>query len=472
MPVASPTAATVLAEARFADPQPGPGLARERRLRLAARSASGATQEWQVVEWTADGGARSATRVLDGAGQTVGGAWHAPDEPPTVRLIGRFDDVWQAGLSVDAFERRTTGAACTTRADGEYLAVDCRVGVARSWLDVVVPTLAAQAVTRVEAASLWLRRADLRVARQQLLTRGAEGEWTITFDERARREIPIASAPSGVFVAPAPRPVSATVLTPVTPSAELQALDVTQAMPESSVLQVERRGDMLAVSGYVATAAERERLATSLRLVVPDGRLQLQVETYDEAAPRTRPGRARAELRSVGGVSPLIAYLSRPGTGVADPEATSTELAAVLLLEGARLRREAAAVAALLGRFPPGSAPSWTAAGRAAWHRMTGRALSVSTRALSRIDASLAPYCPSGPATSDAAADAGPREMNAAALAVRFLEAATRAYEAAAETVSADAQTDGRDPCARVRDAARQASAAAALLQTAIATTP
>jgi DNA-directed RNA polymerase specialized sigma24 family protein len=403
-----PAADRVIADAEAADVPPATGEVRQQRWRFTEVSAAGVTTAYLVERWESGNGGARATRVYDASGAVRGGEWVGPAGQRTTRTLGAYDEIWRAGLSARAFRPYLTGATCTTSADRDQLRVDCVTNDRRSLFDLAVPGLIAQGVTlRPQRAELLLESRTLRVRRLGLTMPAASPIRHITMEHTSTTRLAGDEVPAGTFVpdvlpnaAPpeAPKAATPSLHGRVTPSVEVQILEVIGRLPVSASVQALRRADgRLSLVGHVAATTDRRELLAGLDRLDVSGLVDVDVDALDAPRRSTASPRAaaagRAEWRELpDGPAPFEGYLRRHRPGTADPAGLVRDLAPQVLPLARQQVRGARSLEALLERFPPASVGSLDAAGRRAWTTLASRHAAGSAEALTVLSDRLAPY--------------------------------------------------------------------------------
>lgn len=405
------------------------GRARHRRSQLAITTPSG-VERYRIEQWDVGGAPTRATRLFDAQGRLVAGEWVSPQGVRIMRRGTLPDDRWRDGLSPQAFRPYMQGAACNAEERGRRIIVTCAFSGHARLLDLVMPTVLAQAT--VTRAVLELAADTLRIERLTVSLAPGQPVTEVLIEEEHRAVVPIDDVPASAFVAEtiavggtpaAPRRPASTVW----PSLQVQVAEVLSRLPASAAVQTSRMPDgRLQVAGHVASASDRRELITGLRALPGADILEIAVETIGAPA-RTgvrQPHVAadgRAELRDLPeGPAPFERYLARDMPATTDPGRLVETLATQALGPARQLQRDAVALDTALATYPPSSVVALDAAGRAAWHTLTNRHAEAIAHALATLDAILAPYFPDGSVDDPAGEDIGPAGLPEAVRALRY----------------------------------------------------
>lgn len=389
-----------------------------RTLRFEAHSSGSGTALFshRVESWSrADTSAR-AIRVFDAADHMIAGRWIVDGRDRSV-VLGLLDDVWTAELSAATFrDRYLSLGSCLTAEDARFVTLTCEQSTDRSLWQALAPEVHAQTTavaTPVSRASLVLRRADLHAVRLVLTVRlpGADGgSRIVTLEERASIHVPVTEIPADVFT-PDVREVAATLpvrgpaaarrAVPLTPSLELQVLELVARHAAGEYLSVDRVDrTRLSLTGLVSTATQKAALLAAIRrldagdTVVADVRTFAEAARHDRQAPGDRDDRRR-RLRlfeSAPTTAPIDDYMQSRVAGGVDAVAIIREMAPRVLASSERLRQHALALQAIVDRFDDTALASLDEPGEHAWHALLRRHVDECLAALEVLDTTLAPY--------------------------------------------------------------------------------
>ena len=358
----------------------------------------------QIDRWLFGDSARRVTRVLDASGHVVAGQWTDASARITTVGLGAWDEAWQDGLSPRRFRDRYASRACATTAAADSLTITCpaQPGVT-GLLDLLTAALHAQSRPLDPTRStLVVRRRDSRAVRLVLHLNDGGVERIASLEERGFERVPLSSVPSDVLTPIAAPDAAATVppavpLGRVTPSLEVQLVDLVDRLPDNQYLSVLRRNERLIVTGLVPGAEQRRAVMRALQRLDPSAPVGTEVSTFAEAARRqsNRPtqGSTRVEVwEATPGRAPIHAFLQRNVPADVDVAALIHDLAPRVLSHAHRARREAVALGSLIDRFPENMIVSLDADGRSAWQALARRRLGAAVEAFGALEATLAPY--------------------------------------------------------------------------------
>ena len=358
----------------------------------------------QIDRWLFGDSARRVTRVLDASGHVVAGQWTDASARITTVGLGAWDEAWQDGLSPRRFRDRYASRACATTAAADSLTITCpaQPGVT-GLLDLLTAALHAQSRPLDPTRStLVVRRRDSRAVRLVLHLNDGGVERIASLEERGFERVPLSSVPSDVLTPIAAPDAAATVppavpLGRVTPSLEVQLVDLVDRLPDNQYLSVLRRNERLIVTGLVPGVEQRRAVMRALQRLDPSAPVGTEVSTFAEAARRqsNRPtqGSTRVEVwEATPGRAPIHAFLQRNVPADVDVAALIHDLAPRVLSHARRARREAVALGSLIDRFPENMIVSLDADGRSAWQALARRRLGAAVEAFGALEATLAPY--------------------------------------------------------------------------------
>ena len=358
----------------------------------------------QIDRWLFGDSARRVTRVLDASGHVVAGQWTDASARITTVGLGAWDEAWQDGLSPRRFRDRYASRACATTAAADSLTITCpaQPGVT-GLLDLLTAALHAQSRPLDPTRStLVVRRRDSRAVRLVLHLNDGGVERIASLEERGFERVPLSSVPSDVLTPIAAPDAAATVppavpLGRVTPSLEVQLVDLVDRLPDNQYLSVLRRNERLIVTGLVPGVEQRRAVMRALQRLDPSAPVGTEVSTFAEAARRqsNRPtqGSTRVEVwEATPGRAPIHAFLQRNVPADVDVAALIHDLAPRVLSHARRARREAVALGSLIDRFPENMIVSLDADGRSAWQALARRRLGAAVEAFDALEAALAPY--------------------------------------------------------------------------------
>ncbi len=403
-----PDAIAVVAMAVDAETSAAPGAdeATRQTLRFQVRrtDTGSVDADHQIDRWVFGDSVRRVTRVLDASGDVVAGQWTDASARITTVGLGAWDEAWQDGLSPMRFRDRYASRACATTADADSLTITCpaQPGVT-GLLDLLTAALHAQSRPLDPTRStLVVRRRDSRAVRLALHLNDGGVERIASLDERGFERVPLSSVPSGVLT-PITAPEAAETVPPavalgrVTPSLEVQLVDLVDRLPDNEYLSVSRRNERLIVTGLVPGAEQRRAVMRALQRLGPGAPVGTEVSTFAEAARRqsnpSTQGSTRVEVwEATPGRAPIHAFLQRRVPADVDVAALVHDLAPRVLSHARRARREAVALGALIDRFPESVIASLDADGRSAWQALARRRLGAAVEAFDALEAALAPY--------------------------------------------------------------------------------
>ena len=404
----SPDAIDVVAMAVDAETSAAPGAdeATRQTLRFQVRrtDTGSVDADHQIDRWVFGDSARRATRVLDASGRVVAGQWTDASARVTTVGLGAWDEAWQDGLSPRRFRDRYASRACATTADADSLTITCpaQPGVT-GLLDVLTAVLHAQSRPLDPTRStLVVRRRDSRAVRLVLHLNDGGVERIASLEERGFERVPLSSVPSDVLTPIAAPDAAATAppavaLRRVTPSLEVQVVDLVDRLPDNEYLSVLRRDERLVVTGLVPGAEQRRVVMRALQRLGPSAPVGTEVFTFAEAARRQSSpptqGSTRVEVwEATPGRAPIHAFLQRNVPADVDVAALVHDLAPRVLTHARRARREAVALGALIDRFPENVIVSLDADGQSAWQALARRRLGAAVEAFDALETALAPY--------------------------------------------------------------------------------
>jgi DNA-directed RNA polymerase specialized sigma24 family protein len=424
-----PTASALIDEAVASEGSGAPSSTGvHRTLRFQMRRADTATVAFahRIDAWTRDDTGARAVRVFDRTGHLVAGHWHTGE----VIELGVLDDVWQMDLSATAFRARYTAIGpCTTAADPASYSVTCERPSTRGLLDLMLPTVHAQATTQPSRAMLVLRRPDLHAIRVELAVLVEGVRQIVTLEEGVFARVPVADIPANIFVPDTRRlssavPAEGNQRTPLpsiiaTPSLEVRLVDVVDRLTAGDRLTVRRTDtNRLSVTGLVSTVEEKRTLLNAVSRLDVNGLIATAVQTVDEVAARERPTsrNQRADpnhfrlLESVIGTAAIDEYIRTRVPRGTDATTVVRELTPRVLELSERVKRHGRALNGFVDRFDDGSIAGLDVKGRRAWQALLGRHATEMLTALERLDTTLAPYFDG----TDGQPESGPESLRAA----------------------------------------------------------
>ncbi len=407
-------AAVAMAVDAEASAAPGADEATRQTLRFQVRrtDTDSVDADHTIDRWVFGDSARRVTRVLDASGDVVAGQWTDASARITTVGLGAWDEAWQDGLSPRRFRDRYASGACATTANADSLTITCSAqpGVT-GLLDLLTAALHAQSRPLDPTRSiLVVRRRDSRAVRLALHLNDGGVERIASLEERGFERVPLSSVPSEVLT-PIAAPDAAATAPPavalgrVTPSLEVQLVDLVDRLSDNEYLSVLRRNERLIVTGLVPGAEQRRAVMRALQRLGPSAPVGTEVSTFAEAARRqSNPptqGSTRVEVwEATPGLAPIHAFLQRRVPADVDVAALVHGLAPRVLSHARRARREAVALGVLIDRFPESVIVSLDDDGRSAWQALARRRLGAAVEAFDALEAALAPYL-------DSAAGAG-----------------------------------------------------------------